>query len=223
MCLALYLLWCSEAFAQNLSPDKLLGIADTFLREQTATLPEEVRISISPLDPRLKLNDCANPIPFLTPGSKAWGNIMLGIRCTSPKPWTVYLSAQIRVFGDFMATHGAVSQGQILGANDIVKVRGELSNLAPSVIRQASMAIGKTMQSSYPAGVALKSEMFKILPVIQQGQIIKVISSGAGFSVTNEAVAMQNANEGQIVKARTMSGQMLSGIAKIDGKVEIQQ
>lgn len=222
-CLTIHLLLATVASAQHVSSDRLQNLADAFLREQTASLQDEVRISVSPLDPRLKLSDCANPSAFLTPGSKAWGKITLGIRCTSPKPWTIYLAAQIQVFGDYFATHTAVSQGQILNANDLIQVHGEVSNLAPGVIRHANLAIGKTMQRTYPAGVPMRTDMFKTLPVIQQGQTIKVISTGTGFSVSNEAVAINSANEGQVVKVRTMSGQILSGIAKLDGKLEVQQ
>ena len=99
---------------------------------------------------------------------------------------------------------------------------GEISNQAPGVILSIDNAIGKTMQSGYPAGVSLRADMFKLIPIIQQGQSIKIISQGAGFRVSNDAIALNNASEGQITKAKTQSGVLVSGIARSGGFIEVQ-
>jgi flagella basal body P-ring formation protein FlgA len=56
---------------------------------------------------------------------------------------------------------------------------------------------------------------------VQQGQSVRVVSSGPGFRVSTEARALNNASEGQIAQARTASGQVVSGIAKAGGVVEV--
>jgi flagella basal body P-ring formation protein FlgA len=48
-----------------------------------------------------------------------------------------------------------------------------------------------------------------------------VILNGAGFSVSSEARALNNANEGQLTQVRTSNGQVISGIAKLGGIVEL--
>ena len=56
---------------------------------------------------------------------------------------------------------------------------------------------------------------------VQQGQNVKTISSGAGFSVSSDGKALNNAAEGQVVQVRTNTGQTVSGIARPGGIVEI--
>jgi flagella basal body P-ring formation protein FlgA len=56
---------------------------------------------------------------------------------------------------------------------------------------------------------------------IVQGQTVRTVSKGTGFSVTSEGKALNNANEGQIVQVRTSSGQVLSGFARVGGIVEV--
>jgi flagella basal body P-ring formation protein FlgA len=57
--------------------------------------------------------------------------------------------------------------------------------------------------------------------VIRQGQSVKVISRGNGFEVTNEGRAMSNAAEGQLAQVRMAGGQVVSGIARPGGAIEI--
>jgi flagella basal body P-ring formation protein FlgA len=196
--------------------------AEKFLQQQTLNLNHQIEISIKPIDSRLKLQACEQLTSFLPPGAKAWGKVTVGIRCNSPKPWTIYVAAQVRVFGDYFVTKNAISSGQIITEQDIVKVHGELSSQAPGVVMQTQAAVGKTMLASVPAGVSVRLDMFKSLPVIQQGQNIKVISQGVGFRVSNDAIAVNSANEGQIARAKTTAGLLISGIARTGGIIEVQ-
>jgi flagella basal body P-ring formation protein FlgA len=59
--------------------------------------------------------------------------------------------------------------------------------------------------------------------VVRQGQTVKTVSRGAGFSVSSEGRALHNAQEGQIVQVRTPSGQTVSGIARSGGIVEMSR
>ncbi|MFZ6800284.1 flagellar basal body P-ring formation chaperone FlgA [Undibacterium sp. Di24W] len=221
---------CSLAFnlsaqvTQNIDSATIIREAEIFLKNQTKLLEEnegKVEITVNKLDPRLKLQACDQLVPFLTPGSKAWGKITIGVQCSTPKPWTIYLGANVKVSGGYFVTNKAVSMGQMLTEQDLVKIQGEISSLPPGTITDEKQAIGKTMLANYPAGVNLRKEMFKLIPVIQQGQSIKVSSSGNGFTVSNEATALNNAAEGQVAKAKTAGGQIISGIARVGGVIEV--
>jgi flagella basal body P-ring formation protein FlgA len=63
--------------------------------------------------------------------------------------------------------------------------------------------------------------MLKASPVVQQGQTVMVVSNGQGFSVSAEGQAMTKASEGQVVQVKVANGQLVSGIARIGGKVEV--
>jgi len=67
----------------------------------------------------------------------------------------------------------------------------------------------------------LRQDSLRALPVVQQGQIVRLVSIGDGFRVSAEGRAISNAGEGQIAQARTASGQIVSGIAKMGGTLEV--
>lgn len=194
---------------------------EQFLQTQANGLPGEVKVTVGAIDARLKLPVCASPEAFLPPASKVWGRTTVGVRCTVPSAWTIYVPATVKVFGEYIAAAAPLAQGQTIGQADIGKVKGDLTNLPSGVITDASQAIGRTMANTVPLGAPLRLDALRNQLAIQQGQGVRVILNGPGFSVTSEAKALNNANEGQVTQVRTPTGQVVSGIAKLGGIVEL--
>ena len=57
--------------------------------------------------------------------------------------------------------------------------------------------------------------------LVRQGQTVRVISRGDGFSIQSEGRALNNASDGQVVQVRMPSGQTISGVVHSDGNVEV--
>lgn len=202
-------------------PTLLRQTIEQFLVRQTATLQGEVKIDVGQIDSRINLPACAQPEAFLTRGNRIWGKTSVGVRCFSPSAWTIYVSATVHVIGDYIASAAPLSQGQVVTANDIAPMRGDLTTLPPGVITDASLAIGRTASSSIQAGAPLRQDILRSQQAVQIGQTVRLVSSGTGFRVSSEARALGNGTEGQTVQARTPAGQVVSGIAKLGGIVEV--
>ncbi len=195
--------------------------AEQFLRTQAKGLPGEVRVTVGAIDPRLKLPACTVPEAFLPPASKAWGKTTVGVRCTTPSSWTIYVSAQVQVQGEYIAAATPLAQGQTISQTDLAKVKGDLTALPAGVITDASQALGRSTATNIALGSPLRQDALRTQQAIQQGQAVRVVVNGAGFSVSSEARALNNANEGQLTQVRTPAGQVVSGIAKLGGIVEL--
>ena len=74
---------------------------------------------------------------------------------------------------------------------------------------------------SVPAGMPVRQDALKSQQAVSSGQVVRLVSSGEGFSVSAEGRALSNAGEGQTVQARTVNGQVVSGIARLGGTVEV--
>jgi flagella basal body P-ring formation protein FlgA len=56
------------------------------------------------------------------------------------------------------------------------------------------------------------------MPAVGQGDPVKLVGRGHGFSITTDAVALAAATEGQPVRVRLESGKILTGTAH-DGRI----
>jgi flagella basal body P-ring formation protein FlgA len=219
-----FLLACSLAVPARAQPGQDGGavrkVVEQFLQTQSAGLPGKVTITVGQVDPRMALAACPDPQAFQQPGARAWGKITVGVRCTAPS-WTVYIQAQVNVIAEYVAAAAPLAQGQPIDASQLAMVKGDLAALPNGIVTDMAQAIGRTPTISLPAGTPLRLDNLKSKPVVMANQTVRVISNGAGFSVSAEGRALTNAAEGQVVQVRTPSGAMLSGTAKASGIVEV--
>lgn len=193
----------------------------SFLAVQAGGLPGQITVEVGAIDPRLNLPACAAPEPFLPNGSRAWGKTSVGVKCTTPSPWTVYIPAVVHVTGDYLAATRPLAQGQTIGPGDIVAVKGDLTTLPPGIVMDPAQAIGYTVSRSVTVGAPLRTDSLRSQNAVTQGQKVRLISNGPGFSVSAEGIALANGSDGQMVQVRTSGNQVASGVARSGGIVEV--
>ena len=218
--ISLWLASLSIGFAQA-DQTPLYKAVDDYLRTQTHGLPGKVSYRITPLDRRTQLPPCDAFEPFLPSGGAPWGRTTVGVRCLGPSSWTVYVQAQVSVFAKYLVATRPLTAGQIVGTNDFVTRSGDLGLLPATILLDAEQALGKTVKIGIAAGQPLRSDQLIAPWAVQVGQTVRTVSRGEGFSVSSEGKALNNAVEGQTVQVRASSGQIVSGIARTGGIVEV--
>lgn len=194
-------------------------VIERFLVNQTAGLPGKVLITLQ--TPRSgALPPCEEVEPFLPSGARLWGRVSVGVRCNAALPWTRYVQAYVAVMGSYYVATRPIGRGQTLTPADTQLVEGDLTTLPASVIVDPAQLEGVTAWNSIASGAPLRRESLRSPTLVQQGQVLRVVSQGAGFVVSTEGKAMNSAAVGAIVQVRMQGGQLLSGTLRPDGTVE---
>ena len=199
----------------------LRQVVTQFLTVQAGGLPGQISVTVSAIDPRLSLAACAAPEAFLPNGARAWGKTSVGVRCTAPSPWTVYIPAMVQVQGEYLAAAVPLAQGQTISLNDIARVRGDLTTLPPGIITETSQAVGYTVARSVALGAPLRQDALRSQQAVSNGQMVRLVSSGPGFKVTTDGRALASGSDGQTIQVRAPNGQTVSGVARLGGLVEV--
>ncbi|MCB5189287.1 flagellar basal body P-ring formation protein FlgA [Methylobacillus arboreus] len=194
---------------------------EKFLLSQSTGHPGKVLVSAVAVDARLKLASCDNLQLFLPNGSRIWGRTSVGVRCNAPQVWTIYVQANVQVMADYLIAAGPLAQGHIITEQDLAKSQGDLAKLPPGVFTDVTQAVGRAVYVPLSAGTVLRQEMLRVLPVVQQGQKVVLNTIGNGFRVSAEGTALSNAGEGQRVKVKVTNGQVVSGLARHGGLIEV--
>lgn len=210
-------LFSAPVFAQSAIHDTL----NDFLYAQTQGLPGKVSYSIGQVDARALQSQCQALETFLPNGSRLWGKSTVGIRCMAPTTWTIYVQVHVRVTGNYLVATRAIPAGRTLTTEDIASKSGDLTRLPSGALFELDSALGRAAKNGIVAGQPLREDQLILSWAIQRGQNVKTLVTGSGFSVSSDGKALNNATEGQIVQVRTSSGQVISGIARNGGIVEI--
>lgn len=218
--LMLLLALCSSAQAQT-SPEALRAAVSQFLTAQAASMPGKAVVEVGQPDARIALAACTAHEPFLPPGARPWGRVSVGVRCVAGASWTIYIPSRVRIEGDYLVAARALGRGQVVADGDYAFMRGDLTELPPNMITDPQQAIGQSVNVAIGAGQPLRADWLRAPVAVQQGQIVKLFARGNGFSVSHDGRALATAQSGQTVQIRTGSGQVVSGVARPGGLVEV--
>ncbi|MBN3767101.1 flagellar basal body P-ring formation chaperone FlgA [Burkholderia sp. Ac-20365] len=192
-----------------------------YLQQQSAGLPGKVDITIANVFPR-GLAACTTLEPFLPTGARVWGRTTVGVRCSGERPWTLYLQAKVSIHATYFLASRSIAPGELLSAADLMARDGDLTMLPQAVITDPAQVVGSVALMRVSAGLPLRRDMLKSADAVTIGQSVKVIAQGQGFAISSEGSAMNNASPGQPVRVKTANGQIIQGIVKDGGTVEIQ-
>lgn len=194
--------------------------AEQHVRLQIRGMTGTPTVTIGKIDVS-RLPACQVHEAFTPQGSNLLGKTLVGVRCLAPSSWVVLIPAQIAVSGNYVTASRPLVAGQIIGQGDLSVITGNTATLPTGAIGDPAQAIGKTLRNSLGAGQPIRANQLQEPLVIRQGQSVRVVSKGEGFSASAEGRALANATVGQPVQVRMGSGQTISGTAKDDGSVEI--
>lgn len=194
---------------------------DEFLKTQIKGLPGTASYSIGTINAEKLADACEGYDVSMGNSARPWGRVQVLVRCRGGT-WSLWVPVQIRVLAEFMVAARPVNAGQTLSDADVRAQLGELSDLPNGVLMDKGQAIGRTAIAPLAAGRPLRADMLRQPVVVQQGQSVKIVGIGSGFQVTNEGRALTNAVVGQVTQVRLNSGQILSGIVRADGAIEIR-
>lgn len=195
-------------------------IAEQFVIRQLSGTRGEKKVSAGYVDAS-RLPDCQSHDAFLPPGTRLVSRAYVGVRCNHPHRWSVLVPVQISIIGNYLTLNRALGAGQVIHESDLLVNEGDISNLPTGAIADIGVAVGKQLRNSLGAGQVLRADQLLSPWIIRQGQPVKVISQGPGFSITSEGLALNNVAAGQVAQIRMPSGQTLSGIVQKDGTVMI--
>jgi flagellar basal body P-ring formation protein FlgA len=186
-------------------------------QENSLSQDVKIDIKIGELDPRLALAPCQKIEPFIPQGTKLWGKTVIGIKCLDGAKWSVSLPIQVSIFGQALVAAKNLSAGSLANTEDYRQEYIELTKEAGSPVTNISTLMGNQLNRGLIAGQVLRLEHLKPAPTIKSGDTVKVRVTGQGFSATYDAVALNAAADGQILRARGENGKILSGVLRERG------
>jgi flagella basal body P-ring formation protein FlgA len=179
-------------------------------------------ISVGSIDPRLNLPACADLKLDPAPGSRLWGAGNLVAECISPQPWKLYLSYKVTLTGPALLARRALAAGSTPAPGDLMPGTVIYAGDPGRYPVEAAGLAGATLMRPLPAGQPVTVDLLRTPVIIQAGQKVRAVLSGAGFQVGQEGIALGQAKAGDVVRLKTPSGRFIQGVVQPDGTVRIQ-
>lgn len=194
--------------------------AEAFLRQQLAGLPGTLSIALDPIDTS-RTAACTELAPFLPAALRPRPRMTVGVRCTAPQSWTMYVQATVGARGQYYVAARTIAAGQAIQPGDLAPRDGDLVALPGGIVADPQAIVGMRARYRIVAGQAIKGSALRSALAVTRGQHVRITARGRGFVVSTEGEALDDAPPGAPVQVRTASGQVVSGVVRNASLVEV--
>ncbi len=183
----------------------------------------EVEVKLRPLDARLNLAKCSNPLEALPANSmRPLGAVSVGVRCSGDSPWTLYVRGQVSATEQAPVLVTAVGRGEIIGSDDVNYEVRQISNDYAGIISDINDIIGKEARRSLRAGDAIRFNDLRAPQLVERGQTVTIVSGIAGLQVSMQGKALAGGAKGdRLIVSNLSSGKRVEGVIMANGAVRI--
>lgn len=210
----------AQALDRPQDPAAVQQIAQDYLLQQLSSLPAQPSVRMDEVHTD-RLPACDALTPYMTGPTRPRARMSVGVRCTSPRPWSVYVQATVSLPGQYFVAARPLNAGETLRPEDLAPRDGDLINLPPGAITDPQSVVGMTVGYRIGMGQPIRASSLRSAGSVQRGQTVRITARGAGFVVSSEGQVMQNATPGSTVEVKTASGQIVSGVLQPQGNVEV--
>ena len=194
--------------------------AKIFLEEMTnAADNPSISVNIGQLDPRLRLRQCDNKLQSFLPGSsKPTGRVTVGVSCTSPVLWKIFISATVDEYIQVIVAKTNIAKKSIITAQDIEFKRVNIAVLRKQPVTTKAQVLNTSPKRYISAG----SVIFEgNICMVCRGDIVQVSAGNKYLAINLQGVALADATIGENTKVRNLQSKR-SFNAKVIGKNQLE-
>ena len=184
----------------------ILQAAESHLQQTFATHGEQLSIRISPLDHRLRLARCDDPLEtFDPPGGTRLGRTTVGVRCPQPKPWTLYVSANVGLELPVVVATRDLGRGNPIEPGDLRLQRMDTTHLLRGHFTSLDEVVGQRLKRTLRRGKAVTPSMLVEQKSVRRGEQILILSALGNIEVRSRGKALRDGNPGDLIPVENLS------------------
>ncbi len=198
-------------------PQQIQQAAEQFVSNQLASGGGQhvTHVTAEPLDGRLRLALCAQPLSSALPATARIGaRAVVGVSCAQPR-WTVYVGVSIQTELPVLVLRNAAGRGAQLTAADVETRTLRLPGLATTYISSVGQLTDRHLRLPAAPGTALTIDLLAADILVKRGQRVTLVANGGGLEVRAQGEAIADASPAGRVRVLNLGSRRI-----VEGQVE---
>lgn len=219
-----YLLLSLTAYAEELqSRESIEHAAYMHVFEQVQANYDDAQIVMDSLDKRLRLHACDKPLEAFSNGKKIrLGKQTVGVKCSSPVAWSLYVPVKVKVFKPVVITSRPLAANQIVSKSDIKVVSLDIGSFHQGYIKNPQQIIGQQLKYPLSMGSVINPNSLKQQKIVKRGELISLIAKAGNMEVRMSGKALSDGTLGQRVRVKNLSSKrVVEGIVDGPGVIKV--
>ena len=164
-----------------------------------STEKERIRISVSHLDPRIKIKACKTPLAVNIPENNNARNINVKISCNDSTSWKIYLSANVEITKGVLIAKNTISKGDKLDADNVELTYLPINRIRGKRLTDTTVIFGARAKKRIAKGRAINK---KNICLVCKGDLVTIIVSSDSFNIKTQGVALTSGNINEQIRVR---------------------
>lgn len=198
------------------SPQSIESAIQIYLKQQVA-VGTQSQFQVTPLDPRLQLKTCTQPLQVQTNRLSVpqGGRLTVQVACQGDAPWRIFVPVKIMTPVTVLSLARPLAPGAQITAQDLSTQVVNANSQTIAYLTNPVQVIGQVVMRPMQAGQILTQQDLNAAQIIKRGDRVTLIAGGDGVSVSAEGIAQGSAGAGQRVMVKnSRSGAQVEGIAR---------
>ncbi len=180
--------------------------AEAGARSVNATPNGRIDVVASQIDARVRMPACDRPLETSIPyGNKSAARVTVEVRCTSPKPWKIYVPVRAAIFREVAVAARPLTRGSILAPDDIILTEVDTSQLPRGYIVSIKHAVGHKLRRAMNSGDPLTPALLETPAIIRRGQRVSLEARSGALTVRMVGIAQSNGILGEVIEFENQS------------------
>ena len=201
------------------TPVSIIQAVERFLADET----DSMDFTVSPLDKRLRLRACTNPVDVNFPQyAQPLGRTSVEVSCDSARPWKILVTVYIKKYINIIIAKHSLPAGSVITANDIGLKRADVSRVRGGYFTEISQLSNMVLRRSIKKGKILSSSALKPRQLVSRGDEILILAQTSNLTIKVKGKALMNGTLGQRIKVKNLnSKRIFQAIVISNGLVKV--
>ena len=204
--------------------EAILAAAHDFLTTEAQALEASgpVTTEIAPLDPRLRLADCGQPLHAYFPqGAQMAHRTTIAVECTDTPGWRVHLRASVSRRVPVTAWRHDLPRGHLVTEADTMQTELAERDLPRNTVTAPEQALGAILRQPVRAGDPVRAHVLYNPPLVTKGEQVSLTLADPAISITASVIALANGGAGDRIRVKSLSSDReLDAVVVARGLVE---
>lgn len=207
--------------AESVGAHLITEAAESAIRARAGAAAEHLSLTAAPLDPRLRLPACDQPLHAVISDDEVRAQSTVAVRCEGSVRWTIYTSIAVETEASVLIARTALPRDANLSANDVRVVTRRVPGLLDSYLTDVASVAGQRLRRPVAAGEPLMLAALAPALLIHRGQQVVLLARSPRLEVRMAGVALSDARASDHIRVQNLSSQrIVEGVVRTDGVVE---
>jgi flagella basal body P-ring formation protein FlgA len=203
------------------SLDEARNAAEQALREHYALPGSRVVVTSEPLDLRLQLVRCREPLRAIVARyAHASPHMTVQVQCPQAGGWTVRVPLQLQLFRTVLVASHPLLRGDGLREADVRAEERDITRLGYGHIENLGQVAGRTLNRAMASGSVLTPGALGGRRMVRAGDHVQMVARLGGIEVRADGVALGSGDNGARLRVRNeSSGKVVDAMVSAPGEV----